>query len=510
MMKMLRPVSGACRVALTLAAALCVSVSATAVQAQQTIENGVFWKDTSGTPIYSQGGGILQVGERYYWYGAKYEEAETYAQKPDPVPTNPHFSSVTVYSSTDLVNWRFEGDALKAGAAGQLLNRNAWLGRMGVVYNKQTRKYVLLTQYSDKTLGSGVLFATSDTPEGPFVFDNHQAQIGNVDARTSGDQTVFIDDDGQPYLIFSNLGGRRSLYVAPLRASDYLHIEPATKIADTPGGGREGNAMFKHNGLYYFGSSDLHGWNASRSYYMTSKSILGPYSSEKILAGTEADFSHVSQNGFFISVQGSEQTTVLYAGDRWSNFAANGHGYNIWVPLSFDGETPRFNSLSQFTFDVAKGTWAVGPQNNYILNPGFEADRVTQANLVGWFSSWTNLKGSGPIANVLDGRTGRWALSLAHDGDTLGNAVQDVTLPDGTYRLKFWAKSSGGQGLAKVYAAGHGGAELAHYFSGSVDEWTEITIPDIKVTTGRVQIGVYAEGKEGQWLRLDDFSLVRQ
>jgi hypothetical protein len=38
-----------------------------ACAAESTIRNGVFWKDTSGTPIYSQGGGILKVGDIYYW-----------------------------------------------------------------------------------------------------------------------------------------------------------------------------------------------------------------------------------------------------------------------------------------------------------------------------------------------------------------------------------------------------------------------------------------------------------
>ncbi|HET6707363.1 hypothetical protein [Amycolatopsis sp.] len=43
-----------------------------------TIQNDVFWKDTAGNPIYSQGGGVLKVGNTYYWYGAKYNGAVTY------------------------------------------------------------------------------------------------------------------------------------------------------------------------------------------------------------------------------------------------------------------------------------------------------------------------------------------------------------------------------------------------------------------------------------------------
>ena len=38
----------------------------------------------------------------------------------------------------------------------------------------------------------------------------------------TGDQTVFIDDDGTPYVIASSVSGRSHLYVLPLRASDSI------------------------------------------------------------------------------------------------------------------------------------------------------------------------------------------------------------------------------------------------------------------------------------------------
>lgn len=477
--------------------------------AAQTIRNGIFWKDTAGAPIFSQGGGMLKIGERYYWYGVKYAEAVSYASAPGAPAPAPHFAAVTAYSSTDLVNWTFEGEVMK-DLPGKLADPDAWIGRMGVVYNQRTRKYVLLTQYGSKRGGAGVLFASSDNPAGPFVVERLQARIENVASPTSGDQTVFVDDDGQPYLVFSNNGDRRRLYVAPLRGSDFLNVEAATQVYHAPGGGREGNAMFKYRGLYYFCSSDLHGWNASRSYCMTAPRIAGPYTPEKLIAGTGADFSHVSQNGFFIPVHGKSGTTILYAGDRWSNFAGNGQGYNIWVPLSFAGADPVFHSLSEFTLDAANGSWTVGKGNNYVLNPGFEADRVRQTAVAGWVGSWTSLKGDAPFMNTPGGRSGRWALSLKHGGETMGSAIQDIVLPNGVYTLKAWVKSSGGQRVARLYASGHGGAEVAHAIAGPIGTWSEIMLPRIRVDTGAVQVGVYSEGKDGEWLALDDISLVRE
>jgi hypothetical protein len=486
------------------AAAVCANAAAS------TIQNDTFWKDTSGTPIYSQGGGMLKVDGRYYWYGVKYAEAVSYARQPGRTAPTPHFDAITVYSSTDLVNWRFEGDAIKAGAAGERFAPNDWVGRLGVVFNPTTKKYVLITQYGSKNMGSGVLFATSDTPAGPFTYAGIQARIDNVSTPGTGDQTVFVDDDGKPYLVFSNAHGRRNLYVAALRSSDYLQVEPAVNIYNAPAGGREGNAMFKYQGVYYFCSSDLHGWNASRTYYMSAQKITGPYSAEKLIQGTDADFSHVSQNGFFIPVQGSEATTILFAGDRWSDFAGNGIGYNIWVPLSFTGTVPVFHSLSQFDLDATRGTWTLGKQNNYVLNPGFEADRVKQTSVAGWVTSWTSLGASSPIMNVLDGHTGRWALSLDHQDYGVGSAVQNIVLPNGSYTLKAWVRSSGGQSVAKLYALADGADEMAHALTAPLGEWTEVSIPHIVVKAGAVKVGAYSEGRTGQWLHVDDVSLVRE
>ncbi|KQN07656.1 family 43 glycosylhydrolase [Sphingomonas sp. Leaf25] len=488
-------------------AALALLAAAPAL-GQGTIRNDRFWTDTAGTPVYSQGGGILKVGTRYYWYGVKYEEAVAYARDPTTPHPNPHFAAVTVYSSDDLVTWRYEGDAIKAGAAGERFPRDAWFGRLGVAYHAATRRYVLVSQYGGKDTGPGIVFATSKSPAGPFTFARHQPVIANVSTPTSGDQTLFVDDDGKPYLVFGSGGSRRDLYVAPLRP-DYLGIEPATRIYTAPGAGREGNAMFKHRGIYYFCSSDLHGWNASRSYCMHADRITGPYSPDRLLEGTAADFSHVSQNGFFIPVHGSTGTTIVYAGDRWSDFAGNGPGYNVWVPLSFDGRTPRFHSLSEWHLDAKRGTWGVGANNNYALNPGFEADRVTQTQLAGWQVSWTSIRDNSPIVNLRDGRTGRWALTLPHAAPSMATATQDVTLPDGDYTLRLWIRSSGGQKVARVFAVGHGGAEVAQTLSGRIDEWRQITLPTIPVRTGRVQIGVYSEGQDNQWLRIDDVSLTR-
>ena len=86
---------------------------------------------------------------------------------------------------------------------------------------------------------------------------------------------------------------------------------------------------------------------------------------------------------------------MIFCGDRWADFAGNGLGYNQWCPLSFEGDTPYFNSLSSWNLDEETGTWNVAEDNNYAMNGSFDADRVSSFSLAGW--SNTVEKGNSPI-----------------------------------------------------------------------------------------------------------------
>ena len=457
------------------------------------IVNDCFWKDTSGNNIYSQGGGVFKFGDTYYWYGVHYKGAETYAASPTKKNGDTGFVSVTCYSSKDLVNWKFENNILTPRSKG--FGSCYWAGRLGVAYCPKSKQYVLVMQYNES-----VLFASASTPTGNFEVKNIQDQIQNVQKQGTGDQTIFVDDDGQAYLICSNKGGRAHQYVCKLREKDFLAAEPAVEVAK--GSGREGNCMFKYKGKYYFCASDLHGWNASHSYYMVADNINGPYSGWKVMDGTDADFSHVTQTGFFYTVKGSKQDTVLFCGDRWSDFAGNGLGYNQWVPLTVNGNDVKFNSVTEFHLNDKTGEWSVGENNNYILNPTFEADRVSQSTLAGWKNSGD---GNG---NAKGARTGNFCAQHWSDRNFKGTLSQNVTLPNGTYTLKAYAKSSGSINQSYVYVKGYGGSDKQANIKDAGNNWKEVTIKDIQVTNGKCEVGFYTDAKANAWVKVDDFSLI--
>ncbi|WP_199043459.1 family 43 glycosylhydrolase, partial [Glycomyces salinus] len=451
----------------------------------ETITNDTFWNDTDGNPIYSQGGGVFKFGDTYYWYGVHYTGAEYYRADPTRKYNNDvSFVSIPVYSSQDLVNWEFENDVATTSTG-----LWGWVGRLGVVYNENTGKYVLITQ-----LGDAVAFLQGDTPTDDFEHVRTQDQIqGNVTEGT-GDQTVFTDEDGQDYLVYSNKHGRSHVYVSKIRDSDSLYIEPAVEIG-WHGDGREGNAMFKLDGTYHTCASDLHGWNTSVNYCIdsTSSDIQGDYSNWYTLSGTEMDYSHVTQTGFFVTVEGTEETTVLYAGDRWADFAWNGIGYNQWLPITEEGGDLQFHSMSQWQFNAATGEWRVGPDNNYILNPDFQADRVSVSNLRGWDNA------GGSVGNVEPGANGsRFAMEVGNSGST----SQQIDVPAGTYSLSVDARGSSGG----VTVVGADGTEHVLNIPSS-GGWNERGLTDIELPAGTATVWVWASGSGG--VQVDDFYLVR-
>ncbi|PZG02107.1 hypothetical protein C1I99_04230 [Micromonospora deserti] len=479
----------------------------------QTITNDVFWNDTSGNPIYSQGGGVFRFGDTYYWYGVHYTGAELYRANPTrKYDGDVSFVSIPVYSSKDLVNWKFENRVATRSTSlgsGTTLGSAAWVGRLGVSYNENTGKYVLVVQaYLPSRGGDGVLFLQGDSPTDNFGYGYFQTQIVNSPTTGTGDQTVFTDDDGKDYLIFSNRSGRARAFVGKLRESDSLRVEPGVQIGYNASG-REGNAMFKLDGKYYHAASDLHGWNTSVTHVIesTSSNIQGAYTSEYTLQGTEMDYSHVTQTGFFVTVKGTVQNAVIYAGDRWADFAWNGIGYNQWMPVTKSGARPQFHSVSQWQFNATTGEWRVGPQNNYVLNPNFQADRIIVPQVQGW----ANFRESGPssiVTNVNGGANGsRFGLQIGATQSYAGGVWQQITVPAGTYALSLFARTSGSLSAAQVTVADASGNSRTYNVPAS-SGWSRRELAGIPLSAGTAIVTIRAASGNG-YLFVDDLGLVK-
>jgi hypothetical protein len=503
----------------------------------QTIQNDAWWHDTDGNPIFSQGGGIFRFGDTYYWYGARYAGALSYYNSPTKAYTaadgsDSHLVAVTCYSSQDLVNWKFENNIVTAQtkvevdpaqdtSAGyftqmKTVDDASWVGRMGVVYNQNTGRFVLITQFEskfapDNSTNHSVAFFAGDSPTGDFEFASIQRQIENHTLTGTGDQTVFTDDDGASYLISSNQSGRGNAYVSRISPADSLSIERAVRVSTSSG--REANCMFKAEGVYYMATSELYGWNASHTWLIKSLTgaIQGSYSSEWTMAGTERDFSHTTQTGFFFTVKGTEQDLIVFAGDRWADFAWNGTGYNQWLPVTIEDGAPVAHSLSQWRLNAATGAWEVGPGNNYLLNADFQADRTAVSEITGW----TKVVDAGSDASFVTNNTAgagssRFAARLTRNGAFSGSIYQQAAAPDGVYTLSAHATRSAGLAQGRIRVTGGAGEDYALDLAAAGTSWNQFSLEGLKLTGGSAKVSVEAVNTSGNNnLTVDQLSLVR-
>lgn len=507
----------------------------TVTEDKQLITNDRFYTDTDGNILYSQGGGIFKFpnDDKYYWYGVRYKEAVTYATDPllGKTVEHPAFEAYTCYTSDDLVNWKYEGDVATLETLGQ-----SWCGWAGR-YNEKANKYVLVSQFN------GTIIASADNPKGPFKTEKGYFWGGTslpvIANGDTGDLTMFYDEDSKGYMICSSANGRGHLYIAPmdetknfcdfdfdnikeLNGSTGSYFDEDGTIKQKDKGGIEGDCMFKYKDHYYFTGSDLYGWRGSRVYVFESKDILGDYKLKPdyidtsksssnlpyIMPGAKYSYAHNSQTGFYYTLHGSKQDTVIYCGDRWCDFGTHGIGYNQWVPLTMDGYTPHFNDLSQWKLNSETGEWTIGDGNNYIANNEFDADRVDVKSLTGWECSDST---DGSVNGNVKARRfyGNYAAKQSADTDYTARIKQTIKdLPNGIYTLRASVMSSGGQNECVLYANTNNKKYTASLKS-KMSNWTDVVVKDIIIENGECEIGLYSDSPANCYVRIDDMYLTR-
>ncbi len=191
------------------------------------------------------------------------------------------------FSSVDLKTWKREGQALFAADS-----YGTWGFRAPEVYYVKSKKKF----YMFYSAAEHICVATADTPVGPFRQEVKQP----IWDEKSIDTSLFIDDDGTPYLYFVRFTGGNVIWVAQM-TPDLMSIKTETLTecikAEEPwellqAKVAEGPSVLKEKGVYYLIYSANHyqhkGYGVG---YATSHSPMGPwtkYSGNPILQGDVA------------------------------------------------------------------------------------------------------------------------------------------------------------------------------------------------------------------------------
>ncbi|KAG5154580.1 hypothetical protein AAZX31_05G097900 [Glycine max] len=301
---------------------------------------GRIWLDTDGNPIQAHGRGILydERSRTYYWYG-EYKDGPTYhAHKRASARVD--IIGVGFYSSKDLWTWKNGGIVLLAAEETNVthdLYKSNVLERPKVIYNEKTRKYVMWMHIDDANYTKAAVGkAISDTPDGAFEYLGSQ----RPHRYESRDMTVFKDEDGVAYLIYSS-EENNVLHIGPL-TEDYLNVIPVMRRLFV-GQRREAPPVFKHQGTYYMITSGCTGWVPNEALVHAAESILGPWETmgNPCVGGNKMFqiVTFLAQSTFVLPLPGFPGSFIFMA-DRWNPADLRDSRY-VWLPLIVEGPTDQ-------------------------------------------------------------------------------------------------------------------------------------------------------------------------
>ncbi|MGW2547655.1 RICIN domain-containing protein [Kitasatospora sp. NPDC001574] len=421
-------------------------LAGTAQAAPVTVTSGTQPTDTTGNPLHAHGGGMIKVGDYYYFFGAE-------------LTANNTFRYINVYRSQDLKTWVFRNHVLTQQSAPELQSAN--LERPKVIYNNATGKFVLWvhkepgTNYNE----ARAAVAVSDTIDGNYTWQGSFRPLGHM----SRDMTLFKDTDGTGYLI-SAAKDNADLQFYRL-SPDYLTVE-AMVGNPWPGQYREAPAMFKRNGVYFLLTSTTSFWDPNQQKYSTATSITGPWSPQLPLGDKIA---YNSQTTYVQEVQGTAGTSYLYIGDRWAGVGPNPNTTNdstyVWLPLQFP--TPTTMTMPwypQVTIDTAAGsvtgtgggpyyTFTAQHSGKCVTIPqndsanGVQADQWTCIN--GLNQQWRLKDTTSGYVQVIAQHSGR---CLTVDGASTANSAAVVQSDCATGTNQQWKLEDQGNGHYRLIA----------------------------------------------------------
>ncbi|KAJ3016070.1 hypothetical protein NUW54_g888 [Trametes sanguinea] len=232
------------------------------VRGQSVIVPGAPWKDTSGNAIQAHGAGILKVGSTFYWFGE------------DKSHNSALFKAVSCYSSTDLVNWARQNDALSP-ISGTMISTSNVVERPKVIFNSKNSEYVMWFHSDTSNYGAAMVgVATAKTPCGPYTYKGSWKPLG-ADSRDEG---LFQDDhltlthlsppdNGSAYLLYAS-DNNQNFKISQLD-SNYYNV--TSVVSQMNGATLEAPGIVKRNGVYWLIASHTSGWdpNPNKAFHAT-------------------------------------------------------------------------------------------------------------------------------------------------------------------------------------------------------------------------------------------------
>jgi hypothetical protein len=197
-----------------------------------------------------------------------------------------------VFSTSDMVNWRDEGEILRASQVDWGRPEGGFMWAPDCAFKDGKFYYYFPhpsgTKWND-TWKIGV--ATSSSPASGFKAGGYIQGIGGFSMI---DPAVFMDSDGQAYLYYGGGGHCAGVKLKPNMVEIDGVVQAMTNLVDF----HEATWVFKRNNTYYLTYADNNP-GANRMRYATSTAPLGPWTDKGIyMDPTGCDTTHGSVTEF--------------------------------------------------------------------------------------------------------------------------------------------------------------------------------------------------------------------
>jgi beta-xylosidase len=258
---------------------------------------------------------LLKVGDDFYHCGSSF-----------------HFMPfMPIYHSKDLVHWEVIGRVLPPSKAGWVSDRpsaGTWQGAITYFYGS----------YWIYFSSNGQWFCKADSTAGPWT-DPVEVKTNPVTGPLGYDNSIFIDDDGTPYMVIKNgqkvnriqALGRDGQLTGTVMNLDWINAKLQYSWA-------EGPVMCKRNGYYfYFPAGDVSGGQyVMRSRELTADSAKWERLGNFFKPVTDPDVGFRRPNHMSAPVQLADgtwwtiaQSYEKYNGDDWSGLGRQTSLYQV-------------------------------------------------------------------------------------------------------------------------------------------------------------------------------------
>ncbi|WP_041540636.1 family 16 glycosylhydrolase [Catenulispora acidiphila] len=204
-----------------------------------------------------------------------------------------------------------------------------------------------------------------------------------------------------------------------------------------------------------------------------------------------ADWNTWANNTQSITLPGGAGNTIAIISEQ----TGNASGVNIdYIALPNSADVVSGNRVVNAGFDDNAASFGLGAN--------------TIADIAGWYV-WSPT-GSDDDASYLEygsDYSNGWNAVHYKASNYVVYTGQDITLPNGTYNLSAYVRSSGGQNACYLEAKGFGGSAV-HQNVTAESKYRKVSINGIHVTDGKITVGFYSDALSAQWLAFDNVQLL--